>query len=306
MTEQTKKTVIAALLANLGIAIFKLIAAIITGSASMLAETYHSFSDTFNQLFLLLGLRLSKKKPSEQHPFGYGKEQFFWSFIVAIILFGVAGILSVQGGVHKLQHPLPIEHPIWNYAALLVAIILEMISFMTALKELKAQKKKENQAGYIKAIRESKNPALITVFIEDTLALAGLFVATIGITLALLLHNPLYDALASIVIGILLMIFATLLGNEIKKLIIGEGVSQKNKKEIMDIISTHKEISRVHSIKTMHLSSEAVLVAIEVKYKESISVKAIERTNDRITTEIRTIIPKAKVYIEAEDTKESH
>jgi cation diffusion facilitator family transporter len=297
----TKRTVIAALFGNLGIALFKYAAAFITGSASMLAEAYHSTSDTFNQLFLLLGMKLSKKEPDEQHPFGYGKEQFFWSFIVAVILFGVAGTLSIREGISKIGHPTPLHNLGWSFAAIFVGILLEGYALRFAFIELVKSQKEEKYPTIWKTIKHSKDPSLLTVFFEDTLAIAGLLVASIGIALTILTHNPVFDAIASLVIGILLMVFAFVLGYEVKKLIIGESISKRKKRLIRDAVESFDEVNKILSLKTMHLSSDAVIVAMEVKFKSNIDIREIEKINDKIEAKIKEIVPKAKCYIEPEN-----
>jgi len=233
MLNGRKKAVIAALFGNLGIALFKLVAALIGGSSSMLAESYHSFSDTLNQVLLLYGLKRSRKEPDELHPFGHGKEQFFWSFMVAIILFGIAGTLSVREGYHKFLHPEPISHIGLAYLAIVVGLIFESFAFRIAVSNIKKAMKTEQHRNFIEAIKRSKDPTTLTVFFEDSLAIAGLLIAAIAITLVRMTGILIIDAIASIAIGVLLMIFAFFLAFETKKMLVGEAVTPLKRRRIL-------------------------------------------------------------------------
>ncbi len=301
MQEESKKAVIAALLGNLAIALFKFVAAIFSGSASMLAEAYHSTSDTFNQVLLLYGLKKSKKPPDTLHPFGHGKEQFFWSFMVAIILFGIAGVLSVREGFHKLRHPEPISHLGLTYLALGVSLFFETIALRMAIKSIKAEMVTEKQSNFFKALYSSKDPPTMTVLFEDSLALMGLAIAIVSITLVHFTGNLAIDAVASIVIGVLLMVFALFLANETKKLLVGEAVTPQKRNQLLGCLESYEEVYRVISLKTMHLSPDEVIVAAEIDYRNDITVDELEVLNDRIEKSIKEVIPNAKVYLEAEN-----
>jgi cation diffusion facilitator family transporter len=301
MYEGSKKAVIAALLGNLAIAVCKFIAAFFSGSASMLAEAYHSTSDTFNQVLLLYGLKSSKKPPDRFHPFGHGKEQFFWSFVVAIILFGIAGGLSVREGFHKLQHPEPLTNLGLTYIVLGVSIFFETIALRMAIKSIKAEMKAEGHRNFFTAIRMSKDPTTMTVLFEDSLALMGLVVATVAITLVHLTGLLTIDAVASIVIGGMLMIFALFLASETKKLLVGEAVTPHKRELILGCIDSCDGVDRIISLKTMHLSPDEVIVAAEVDYRNDITVEELEALNDRIEQKIKEVIPNAKVYLESEN-----
>jgi cation diffusion facilitator family transporter len=301
MQEGSKKAVIAALFGNLAIAIFKYIAALFSGSASMLAEAYHSTSDTFNQVLLLYGLKKSKKPPDKLHPFGHGKEQFFWSFMVAIFLFGIAGILSVREGYHKLQHPEPLSHLGLTYLALGVSVFFETIALRMAIKSIKAEMRAEEHRNFFAAIKHSKDPTTMTVLFEDSLALMGLVIATVAITLVHLTGNLTIDAIASIIIGVLLMVFALFLANETKKMLVGEAVTPRKREQILGCLESCDEVDRIVSLKTMHLSPDEVIVAAEINYRSDITVDELEVLNDRIEKSIKEVIPNAKVYLEAEN-----
>ncbi len=301
MQQDSKKAVIAALIANLLISIFKFAAALISGSSSMLAEAYHSVSDTFNQVLLLIGLKQSRKKPDAGHPFGHGKEQFFWSFMVAIILFAVAGGLSIREGYHKLAHPQPITKAWLAYLAIAVAVFFESVALRMAIKNIKAEMKKEKHENFFCAIRDSKDPTTLTVLFEDSLALAGLLIAAVAIALVQITGALIIDAIASIVIGTLLMVFAFFLAVETKKLLIGEGVSTLKRTQIIAAVNSFDEVERVIRLKSMHLSSDDVLIVIEVEYRDGLVVEELEIINNGIETKIRDIIPDARVYLEPED-----
>lgn len=301
MHNNSRKAVIAALFGNFGIAAFKLVAALFSGSSSMLAESYHSISDTFNQVLLLYGLRRSKKAPDKSHPFGHGKEQFFWSFMVAILLFGVAGTLSIKEGYHKLLNTEPIRSIGLVYLAIAVGIIFESYAFRIALRNIKKEMKIEKHKNLIEGIKRSKDPTTLTVLIEDTLALAGLLIAAVAIALVQLTGVLIIDAIASIVIGVLLMVFALFLAYETKNLLVGEAVTPLKRRKILKAVDSFKEVKKVISLKTMHLSSDEVLVTLEINYKDDIIVDELEKVNDRIEREIKKIFHNAKIYLEPEN-----
>jgi cation diffusion facilitator family transporter len=301
MQEGSKKAVIAALLGNVAIALCKFIAAFFSGSASMLAEAYHSTSDTFNQVLLLYGLKKSKKPSDKFHPFGHGKEQFFWSFMVAVFLFGIAGVLSVREGFHKLQHPESLSHLGLTYVVLGVSVFFETIALRMAIKSIKGEMKAEGHRNFFTAIKHSKDPTTLTVLFEDSLALMGLVIATSAITLVHLTGNLTVDAIASISIGVLLMVFALFLASETKKMLVGEAVTPHKREQILGCLESCDEVDRIISLKTMHLSPDEVIVAAEIDYRNDITVHDLEILNDRIEKRIKEIIPKAKVYLEAEN-----
>jgi cation diffusion facilitator family transporter len=301
MQHRSKKAVIAALFGNLGIAVFKLVAALFSGSSSMLAESYHSMSDTLNQVLLLYGLKRSQRKPDECHRFGYGKEQFFWSFMVAMILFGIAGTLSIREGYHKLLHPEPISHLGLTYMAIAVGLIFDGYAFSIAVRSIKSEMKREEYRNLIETVKQSKDPTILTVFFEDVIALSGLLIAAIAIALVHFTGILIIDAIASIIIGVLLMVFAVILALETKRLLVGEAVTPLKRRRILEAVLSFEDVKRVISLKTMHLSSEDVLVTLEINYQDDLIVEELEKVNDRIEKKIKDIIPGAKVYLEAED-----
>ncbi|MBN1271146.1 MAG: cation transporter [Candidatus Aminicenantes bacterium] len=297
----SKKAVFAALLGNLAIAVFKLFAALISRSSSMLAESYHSFSDTMNQVLLLYGLKRSRRKPDDYHPFGYGKEQFFWSFVVAILLFGIAGTLSVREGLHKFSHSETIQNIWLTYLAIAVGVFFESIAFRMAVKSLKKEKKTEGYKNLLTAVRNSKDPTMMTVFIEDLLALTGLFIAALGVTLVHFTGFLLFDAAASILIGILLMGFALFLAYETRNLLVGESVTRRRRALILKAVQSFEGVEEILSLRTMHLGSEEVLVALEINFNDSLTVEKLEKLNRKLENKILEIIPKARIYIEASE-----
>jgi len=301
MHQESKKAVLAALFGNLGIAVFKLVAALMSGSSSMLAEGYHSVSDTFNQVLLLYGLRRSRKAPDERHRFGHGKEQFFWSFMVAIILFGIAGTLSIREGYHKLQNPEPIHHIGLTYLAIAVGFIFESFALRIAIKNIKREVKAEQHKNIIEAMKHTKDPVTLTVLFEDSLAIVGLLIAAVAITLVHSTGILIIDAIASILIGILLMVFAVFLALETKMLLVGEAVTPLKRKKILKAVNSFSEVKEIISLKTMHFSPDEVLVTLEINYKDDLIVDELEELNDKIERKIREIIPKAKIYLEAEN-----
>lgn len=299
MHQRSKKAVISALFANMAIAIIKLIAGLVSGSSAMLAESYHSISDTFNQILLLYGLKRSKRPPDAIHPFGHGKEQFFWSFVVAILLFGIAGLFSIREGYHKLLNPEPINNLFLSYFAIFAGFIFESYAFRMAIKNIKKEMKKEQYKNFIEGIRHSKDPTNLAVFFEDLLALIGLFIAGIAITLTYFTKILIIDAIASLIIGILLMVFASFLAYEIKNLLIGEAISTFKRKKLLRVVNSFKGVKRVLKLKTMHLSSDKVLVAFEIDYEDSLTIEELEKLNSKIEQRIKNIIPKAEIYLEA-------
>ena len=257
MVGTSKKAVYAALFGNLGISIAKLIAALLTNSSAMWSETYHSFSDTFNQVLLLIGIKTSSRVPTERHPFGYGKEQFFWSFIVATLLFGISGILSFEKGFTSFYDPV---HQIANtnisYVILLISAIFEgnalRIAFNLFKGTIEARGENVNLYTLFKEFQESKDPTILTVLVEDSAALLGIAIAAIGIYLSDVTNNMIYDALASISIGAVLMLFAFFLAKENRALLIGEAMSKKDHSKIIESVLKIPEVNRVITLRTMH------------------------------------------------------
>ena len=299
MATGSTKAVYAALFGNLGIAITKFIAAAMTGSASMWAESYHSASDTVNQILLLLGIRLSKKPANELHQFGFGKSQFFWSFIVATMIFGISGILSLQQGFSSLLgDPHHFENPLINYVVLSIAFAFEANALRIAISHFKtpivARGEKVRLSTLYSEFKNSKDTSLLTVVVEDTAALIGIAVAAIGILLTDITGNTVYDAISSIIIGALLMSFAFFLAKENRGLLLGESISPTEHEQILSIVNTLPEVHKVVTMKTMHLGPAVVIVGIEVNLIDGLDTDKIETITDQIETKIMTVIPNSK------------
>ncbi|MGB9169380.1 MAG: cation diffusion facilitator family transporter [Nitrososphaeraceae archaeon] len=311
MVVKSKKAVYAALLGNLGIAIAKLLAALYTGSSAMWAETYHSFSDTMNQVLLLIGIKSSSRPASERHSFGYGKEQFFWSFLVSTMIFGISGVLSLQQGLESLLgKPHIIENIEINYIILAISAIFELnalrIAFVIFSKNIHASGQKLTVKTILNEFRESKDPTILTVLVEDSAALLGIAIAAIGISLSHLTGNVFYDSISSLIIGFVLMGFAFFLAKENKALLIGESISKKDSNRIIKSILTLSEVNRVISMRTMHLGPEDVIVAIEVSLVDNLVTDNIEILIDKIEQKVIEVIPyinPSKIYVELQDDK---
>jgi len=304
----SKRAVYAALFGNLGIAIAKLIAALLTNSSAMWSETYHSFSDTFNQVLLLIGIKTSSRVPTERHPFGYGKEQFFWSFIVATLLFGISGILSFEKGFASIFDPV---HQIVNtnisYVILLISAVFEgnalRIAFNLFKGNIEARGEKINLHKLFTEFQESKDPTILTVIVEDSAALLGIAIAAIGIYLSDVTNNMIYDALGSILIGAVLMLFAFFLAKENRALLIGEAMSKKDLVRIIESVLKIPEVNRVITLRTMHFGPKDVLVAMEVSIVDNITTDQIEQVIDTIEDRIKSVIDvktSSKIYVEVE------
>ena len=298
MSAGSKPAVIAALFGNLAIAVFKLIAALISGSSAMLAEAYPSFSDTFNQVFLLVGIWRSKKPPDRLHPFGYGKEQFFWAFIVALMLFGIAGGLSIREAYHKFQHPEPLGNVSLSFIVLTFAFLVESIALAVAVRQFRREMKSERFSHLVEGIQHTKDPTVLTVVFEDTLALVSIVVAFVSILLSVKTHNPLFDAAGSLIIGVLLMVFALILANENKKLLIGESVTPYRRKKVLQTIKDIPEVNEVVSLRTLQMGPMNAIVTAEINLQDDLVTDQIESIIDRIEAGIRKVLPGAQCFIE--------
>ncbi|MEK6580486.1 MAG: cation diffusion facilitator family transporter [Bdellovibrionota bacterium] len=269
--------ILAALFANLAIAAVKTVGAILSGSASLLAEAIHSYVDCANQFLLLVGQKASKKPPSDSHPLGYGREAFFWSFIVAILLFSMGGVFSIYEGVHKLGVNEPLESPGLSLAILVAAIALESYALVACLKQIKLH----NPYGSLwKWFRKTTNSELLVLLTEDLAAICGLALATCAISIAWLTENPMWDALGSVLIGLLLCSVTVLLGVEIKSLIIGEAPNRELRDQLQNIFSSHLSDSEILRFLALQTGSNEVLVSLKIKPGNIANVKElIERIN---------------------------
>jgi len=250
------KSILFALFANTAIAVAKGVAAIITGSGAMLAEAIHSVADAGNQLLLILGLRQTKKAPTDDHPLGFGKSIYFWSFLVAVILFSVGGMFSLYEGTHKLLHPEPLSYPWVAIGVLLFAIVAESISLWGCLREVN---KERHGRSMFQWFRQSRSSALIVVFGEDIAALLGLVFALAAITATFVTGNPLWDALGTIMIGVLLIVIAFFIAVEVKDLLIGQSVDPKTLAEMKAFLDDRSEIQEVFNLLTMQFGPDAMV-----------------------------------------------
>jgi cation diffusion facilitator family transporter len=290
------KAIIAALLANAGIALAKFVGYLVTGSSSMLAESVHSVADTSNQGLLLLGGKRAQRVATSDHPFGYGRDRYFYSFVVALLLFSLGSVFALYEGIHKLESHEPLTSPLVAVIILAVAIGLESYSFRTAIRESRPLKGKLSWWGFI---RQSKSPELPVVLLEDFGALIGLILALLGVGLSVLTGNAVFDALGTIAIGILLGVIAVILIVEMKSLLIGEGAAQPVLRRIVGAIEEGDPVQRVIHIRTQYLGPEELLVAAKIALAPCTTVEDVARTIDDAEQRVRSAVPEARlIYLE--------
>jgi cation diffusion facilitator family transporter len=265
------RAIIAALLANLGIAVTKFIAFVFSGSSSMLAESVHSLADTGNQGLLLLGGRKSRKAADATHPFGFGRERYVYAFVVSIILFSVGGVFSIYEGIDKLRNPHELEVPWLPILVLSIAIVLESFSLRTAIHE---SNKVRGTQGWVSFVRHAKAPELPVVLLEDLAALLGLTFAFLGVGLSIVTGDAVFDAIGTLFIGALLIVVAILLGIETKSLLVGEGASAEDATRIRDVITAHPEVEALIHMKTLYLGPDELLVAAKVAFASATALGA--------------------------------
>ncbi|HZB42900.1 MAG TPA: cation diffusion facilitator family transporter [Ilumatobacter sp.] len=297
MTEGSKKAIIAAFFANLGISIAKFVGFVITGSAGMLAEAVHSLADTGNQGLLMLGGRRARRKASPMHPFGYGRERYFWAFAVALVLFSMGGLFALYEGIEKFRHPHEVES-IWVGVVILVfAIGLETWSLSTAVKE--SGHVKGEGVGWWKFIRTSKEPELPVVLLEDTGAEIGLFLALFGLLMAHWTGDGRWDALGSAAIGLLLIAIAIVLMIEMKGLLIGEAASTSDVDAITKAISESPHVDALIYMRTEHLGPDEILVTAKVEYDSRLTFDEVAEAINASEANVRAAVPEARlIYIE--------
>ncbi|TCO65682.1 cation diffusion facilitator family transporter [Actinocrispum wychmicini] len=289
------KAIIAALAANAGIAVAKFVGFLITGSSSMLAESVHSLADTSNQGLLLLGQKTSRRKADREHPFGYGRDRYFYSFIVALMLFTLGAVFALYEGIHKVQAPEPLESPIVAVIILVVAVVLEGFSFRTAISESRQTK---GTATWWQYIRQSRAPELPVVLLEDAGALLGLVFALIGVGLAMITGDPVWDGIGTIMIGVLLGIIAVILIVEMKSLLIGEGATPAELDTICDELAAGR-VERVIHIRTQYLGPDELLVAAKIALSPGLATEDIAQAIDDAELRVRSKVPAARlIYLE--------
>lgn len=290
------RAIIAALVANAGIAVAKFVGFLVTGSSSMLAESVHSVADTANQGLLLLGGKRAARAATREHPFGYGRDRYFYSFVVALILFTLGSVFAIYEGIHKMQHPEPLTSPLVAVIILVVAIGLESWSFRTAVHESRPLK---GSGTWWQFIRQAKVPELPVVLLEDTGALIGLVFALAGVGLSVLTGEPVWDGIGTLCIGVLLGVIAIILIVEMKSLLIGEGATPPVLSTIVRKLEEGEHVERVIHIKTQYLGPEEMLVAAKIALAPGLPVEAVARAIDEAEARVREAVPEARViYLE--------
>jgi len=297
-THGSNKAIVFALAGNLLIAAIKYIVAFITGSAAMLAESIHSTADTFNQVLLLIGHKKAKRSPSEKHSFGYSNEVFFWSLMVAVLLFFVGAMFSIYEGFHKLFHPEELTNVYWIFAVLVSSIMIEAKSFQVAFTEFR----KTTKLSFFKAVRTSTQISLIVVVLEDSAAMAGLTIVLISTLLAWLV-NPVFDALGSISVGILLLVVSILLIAEVKNLIVGESLPRERRQVMRNVIRKYKQIRHINRMQTVVMGDSRYLVLLSVDVEDEMKGYAVEDMIEQVKLNLKKEIPEiGTIYIEIQDS----
>jgi cation diffusion facilitator family transporter len=301
--------VLGALFANALITILKFVAAVITGSSGMMAESLHSFADTTNQVFLLLGLRFYKRPASEKHPFGYGKERFFWSFIAAIFIFGVGATYAIYEGIAKLRHPHPPEHLEWAYWVLGISFVLEAGSIALAIYQ-EVKEARHEGLTFFAYLRESKDPTAKTVIFEDSAALLGIVIAAAGIYLTEHHAGPgggaYWDGVASIAIGLVLAVVAFVLARTSRGLLLGEAANPKSVRAIIQAIESHLNVVKVVELLTMHLAPKQILINAHINVRDDLLTSDIVKTVEEVEELIKRAEPKVEMtFLETARQSES-
>ena len=298
MSGSSNKAIFGAIAANTAIAISKFIAAFFTGSSTMLSEGIHSLVDTGNGALLLFGIKKSKRPPDDEHPFGYGNEVYFWSFVVAVLIFALGGGIALYEGIEHILHPKEITDPIWNYVVLVSAIIFEGTSLIIALKEFN---KTRGGATFIQALTDTKDTSTAAIVIEDSAAVAGLFIALISLILGQLTGIVYFDGIGSVLIGLLLLSVSTFFALECKSLLIGEGLPKSKVDKIMKILDSDEDVTAYKKPLTLFFGPEEVLVNLNVNFKDGLVSDEIEQIVDRLENKIKNEIPNVnRIFIEAE------
>ncbi len=296
MQPGNRRAILAALAANIGIAVAKFVGWAMTGAASMLAEAVHSLADSGNQALLLWGGASAERPATEEHPFGFARERYFWAFVVSLVIFSLGSLFAIYEGVSKLLHPHELTSPMVAVAILVAGIGMEGVSFRTAVVEATKQKK---QLGWWAFIRQTKSPELPVILLEDLGALLGLVVALMGIGLASLTGDPRFDAMGSITIGVLLGVIAALLATEMRSLLIGEAATIEDREAIRQSLSQTPSVERVIHMRTQHFGPDQLLVALKVQFEAGLTTEGIVDGINDAERRIRERVPAAKlVFIE--------
>ena len=298
MATGSNKAVVAAMIANGGIAVAKFIAFAMTGASSMLAEGVHSVADTGNQALLLWGGVAARRTPDEMRPFGYGRERYFWAFVVALVMFSLGGVYAIVEGVEKLLKPHAIERPEWAIGVLALGIVLEGASFVVAFRQARQAK---GEASWWDFVRRTKLPELPTVLLEDLGALVGLALALVGVSLATVTQDSRFDAMGSITIGALLVVIAIVLAIEMRSLLIGESASVKTESQIETALAGAGagSVLKVRELRTQHIGPEDLLVGIKAEFDPQLTSAELAHEINRVEAQVRAAVPIARfIYIE--------
>ncbi|WP_240318520.1 cation diffusion facilitator family transporter [Lysobacter sp. TY2-98] len=302
MASSNHRVVLAALAGNVAVAITKFVAAAITGSSAMLSEGVHSLVDCTNELLMLYGMRRSQRAPDETHPFGYGRELYFWAFIVALLVFALGAGVSFYEGVRQLRHPAPMVRPLVNYLVLGASIVFEGWSWLVATRQFRRDKGK---LGWFEAVRVSKDPTVFTVLFEDTAALAGLVVALIGVALAQVTGNPFFDGAASLVIGLILAVTAGLLARETKALLVGESAGRGVREDILRIAGADPDVRCANGVITQQFGPDTVVAALSADFHDHLDTPHIEQCIRRIESGVQAAHPEVVALFVKPQTAET-
>ena len=295
----SRLAIFGAIAANIGIAIAKFVATYFTGSSAMLSEGIHSLVDSSNGLLLLYGLKRSKRPADLNHPFGYGKEIYFWSFVVALLIFALGGGIAIYEGILHILHPEPITNIIVNYAVLGIAIIFEGTSLIIALRQFNGGM---NLKSLLKSIIKSKDAAGFAIIIEDLGAIFGLIIALLGVLVGDILGIVYADGIASVIIGLILTSMAIVLATETKGLLLGESLEEGEVKMVEEVLNSHPGVTKYGPVKSIHFGPNSVLLGVDIEFDDSYSVDELEREIMTIESEIRGLLPHVdKLYLESKD-----
>lgn len=301
MAGSSKIAIYGAIAANSAIAVSKFVAAFFTGSSAMLSEGIHSLVDTGNGVLLLFGIKLSKSPPDDKHPFGYGNEIFFWSFVVAILIFALGGGIAIYEGVRHILHPRQLANVQWNYVVLILAMIFEGSALRVALKQFNASRRNK---PFLRAIKDSKDTSTVAVVVEDTAALLGLIIALLSVFLGHISGWPYFDGIGSLLIGVLLVSVAFFFAAECKALLVGEGLLPEDIEKIDQILDEEPRVSVYRRPLSLYFGPNEVLVNLDVHFIDDLNSDQIEQTVDRIEARIKTALPSVnRIYIEADTIK---
>lgn len=296
------KAILAALFANAGIAIAKFVAFVFTGASSMLAESIHSVADASNQALLLLGGRLARREATPEHSFGYGRERYFWSFVVALVLFTLGSLFAIYEGIKKIRHPHEIDSAVWAFSVLILGIILESFSMRTAVVE---SNRVRGKSSWIHFVRHSRTPELPVVLLEDLGALVGLVLALAALMVAEIFDMPVWDGIGTLSIGVLLGLIAVVLAVEMRSLLLGESAKAAVVEKIREAIESTDGVQHLIHLRTQHIGPEELLVAAKVHFDPNYTMLEVVEATDRIEANTRAVVPIARpMYIEPGIRKE--